>query len=263
MFFDIKLELKNIILNTPSISSTYLRSHPNSKYTIDIIIDEIFYFLRSGTSWRFLSSPIKSKTLFWHFNNFCKSNIFAKLFSKIKNIYLKSFCPSTFLIDSTPVHNKFGVTKIGRNKFYKNKKITKISLLSDVNGFPLSVFFMKGNKHDNTLFKKHINDLLIITPKRNNKKILADKGYSSYCNYQYLDSNNIKHIIPPRKNMKIAKNYFYDSSEYIKRIKIEHIFARLKLFKRIDNRYDKYMINFSSFVFLGFSIIATNIFNKT
>ena len=261
MNFDIKIEFKNIVLNSPAISSTFLKTHPNSKYSLDLIIDEIFYVLKSGVSWRTLRSPINSNTLFWHFSNFSKANIFSKLFAKIKSIYLKTFFPSVFLIDSTPITNKFGITKIGRNKFYKNKKITKISLLSDINGFPLSVFFMKGNYHDNSTFKKHIDDLLFIIPKRN-KQILADKGYSSYYNYNYLASKNITHIIPPKKNMKIAKDYLYDQSKYIKRIKIEHIFARLKTFKRVHIRYDKKMPNFSAFTYLGFSIIATNIFNK-
>ena len=50
MVFDIKLELKNTILNSPSISSTYLYSHPNSKYNIDTVIDELLYFLKAGIS---------------------------------------------------------------------------------------------------------------------------------------------------------------------------------------------------------------------
>jgi transposase len=120
---------------------------------------------------------------------------------------------------------------------------------------------MKGNKHDISVFTKHIDDLLIIVPKRN-KKILADKGYSSKFNYDYLDSLNISHIIPPRKNMKIYDSYLFDKSEYIKRIKIEHIFGRLKLFNRINNRFEKKLRNFSSFVFLAFSIIGQNIINK-
>ena len=91
---------------------------------------------------------------------------------------------------------------------------------------------------------------------------MADKGYSSSANYNLLDILNINHIIPPRKNMKIVKTYTFNKNNYKKRIKIEHIFARLKMFKHIDHRYDKYLRNFSGFVFLAFSIIAVNILNK-
>jgi hypothetical protein len=50
MNFDIKIEFKNIVLNSPVISSTFLKTHPNSKYSLDLIIDEIFYVLKSGVS---------------------------------------------------------------------------------------------------------------------------------------------------------------------------------------------------------------------
>lgn len=261
MKFDVKNEIINIILNNKYLSSSFTSSHPNSKYSLSLIIDEILYILKSGVSWRNSRSTINYKTLFFYFNKFSKFKIFHSLFAKLKRLYLRTFFPDTFIIDSTSITNKFGVNKIGRNKFYKNKFITKISLLTDINGFPISSFFLKGNKHDNSSFIKHIDELLIIIPK-NKKHILADKGYSSKSNYNYLDSNNITHIIPPRKNMKIYNSYHYDKNEYIKRIKTEHIFGRLKLFRRIDKRYEKTLKNFSSFVFLGFVIIGTNIFNK-
>ena len=165
------------------------------------------------------------------------------------------------LIDSSVIFNKNGKTKLGRNKFYKNKKATKLSLMTDSNGFPLSVLFMKSNYHDNTVFERHIQDALILMPNKN-KTVLADKAYSSYKNYKLLEKNNIKHIIPPRKNMKIAKTYTFDKKVYIKRNKIENVFAILKNYKRINCRYDKYIKTFSRFIYLALSIFAINIINK-
>jgi len=164
-------------------------------------------------------------------------------------------------IDSTIIYNKNGTNKIGRNKFYKNKKTPKISLMTDMNGFPLSILFMKGNYHDNTVFEKHIRDAIIITPKIK-KTIIADKAYSSLKNYKLLDDKNFNHILPPRNNMKIAKTYVYDKDTYKKRIKIEHIFGRLKLFRRINQRNDKLLRNFSGFSYLALSSIVINILNN-
>lgn len=263
MNFDIKLELKKIILKSKHLKNSFNKQHSNSKYSIDLIIDELMYFLKSGVSWRMLRSTINYKTLFWHYSRFVENNIFLKLFNKIKNVYINNFIYDncSLLVDSTIIYNKYGINKIGRNKFYKNKKVTKISLMTDVNGFPLSVLFMKGNYHDNTTFNRHIKDALIILSNKK-LKILADKAYSSKNNYDLLNSNNISHIIPPRRNMKIAKTYNYDVNEYIKRIKIEHIFSRLKMFKRINMRYDKFISNFAGFVQLALSIIAINIMIK-
>ena len=133
--------------------------------------------------------------------------------------------------------------------------------MTDINGFPLSVLFMKGNYHDITVFNKHIRDALIIIPNKK-IKVIADKAYSSKNNYSLLESKNIEHIIPPRKNMKLAKTYKYDKNEYSKRIKIEQIFARLKLYKRINTRYDKTLRNFSGFIYIALSFIAINILKK-
>jgi putative transposase len=260
MTIDIKNELKNIILNTTILKNTYNKTHTNTKYTLDLIITEICYFLKSGVSWRNLRSKINYKTLYWHYTNFVKYNVFIKLFNQIKLVYLKKYKyrDATLLIDSTCINNKYGINKIGRNKFYKNKKVTKISLMTDINGFPLSILFMKGNYHDNNAFDKHVRDALIIMPK-NKKTIMADKAYSSHKNYELLDFNNIKHIIPPRSNMKLAKTYKYSKKEYIKRIKIEHIFGRLKTFRRFNVRYEKLLRNFSGFIHLSLSYIAVNI----
>lgn len=221
MTVDIKSLLKNTILASGKLRNTYIKKHSNTKYTLDVIIEEILYFLKSGVSWRMLRSPINYKTLHWHFSQFVKNNIFLKVFKKIKKIYLKQYLQEeqTLYIDSTIIYNKNGINKIGRNKFYKNKNATKISLMCDSYGFPLSIFFMKGNYHDNSIFNKHIKDAKVIIPDIK-KTIIADKAYASNKNYELLNNNNFNHIIPPRKNMKLASTYKYNKEQYIKRIKL-------------------------------------------
>ena len=106
--FDIKIELKNIILSSTKIKDTYIKKHSNSKYSLELIINEILYFLKSGVSWRMLRSPINYKTLYWHYTQFVKNNIFERLFSKIKKDYLNKYIPEqqTLYIDSTIIYNK-------------------------------------------------------------------------------------------------------------------------------------------------------------
>ena len=193
MNLDIIIELKNIILSTDKLKDTYLKKHSNTKYSLHQIITEILYFLKSGVSWRMLRSPINYKTLYWHYSLFIKYNIFLKLFNRVKKLYLNLHLSEThtMYIDSTIIYNKNGINKIGRNKFYKNKinkigrnkfyknkNTTKISLMTDKNGFPLSIIFMKGNYHDNSVFEKHIKDAKLIVTKQK-KTIIADKTYSA------------------------------------------------------------------------------------
>ena len=208
-------------------------------------------------------TTVKPKTLYWHYSELVKHNIFGRTFNKIKNKYLKlsNQTNSYVLIDASIIYNRNGINKIGRNKFYKNKNSTKISLATDVNGIPLSVFFMKGNYHDNKVFGNHINDI-IKTKKIKNTKVLADKGYSAEKNYKLLDDSKIKHIIPPRKNMKIYKTYKYDKTEYKKRIIVENTFAIIKNHKRNVLRMDKLIRNFEGFVYLSIILRISNKINK-
>ena len=62
--------------------------------------------------------------------------------------------------------------------------------------------------------------------------------------------------------MKMALTYIYNKEEYKKRIKIEHIFGRLKMYKRIEQRNDKLSKNYKGFTLLAFSWIPLNILNS-
>ena len=261
MTIDIRSEIKHIVLRTKKLQQTYSKKHNNSKYSLDMVIDEILYFFKSGVSWRLLRSPINYKTLYWHYKGFIKNDIFKKVYSRIRTKYLKIIKKTnkvTVLIDSTIIYNKYGINKIGRNKFYKNKKVTKLSLMTDINGFPLSILFMKGNYHDVRVFHKHVRDAFVLLP-NNDLKVIADKGYATKKNYSLLDSNNVEHVIPPRKNMKIYDSYKYSSTEYKKRIKIEQIFGRLKFNKRLCCRYEKLLRSYSNFVYLALLTTSINI----
>ncbi len=262
--FDIKQSLHSLIMNTKELSRTFSIKHPNSKYHLSTIIDDILYVLKTGISWRNLRSSINWHTVLHYYNLFVKFNIFEKLFKLFRKRYIHSFLSDsnvTLLIDSTIIYNRYGRTKLGRNKFYKNKRCSKLSLLTDQHGIPLSIFLIKGNYHDNSTFVSHINDAIIML-KNKKLKVLADKGYSSKLNYQLLDSKNITHIIPPTKNMKLHSTYTYSKDEYKKRIKIENIFAYLKKFRRIDCRYDKFVKNYKGFLYLSLSFCISNIVHR-
>ena len=122
--------LKNVILNDCNIKQYYIKSFPNSKYTLDEIIRGILYVLKTGISWRdFIHPSIHWNSLFFHFNRFVKNNIFKStylsLLSSITNI------SNVHIIDSSFIPTKFGLHNISRNKYYKSKNGYKISLIID------------------------------------------------------------------------------------------------------------------------------------
>jgi transposase len=118
--------IKDIIKNNKRLNNRYFKCHPNSRYKIDDILDDILYVLKTGISWRDIRSHINWNTLYQHFKGMIDEKIFFKLFKVLQKRYLKSNYINTLIIDSSFIPNKYGRDKISRNKFYKNKKGNKI-----------------------------------------------------------------------------------------------------------------------------------------
>ncbi len=251
-FFDQYMLLAiNTIKKNKHLSNTYNTKHLNSKYSLEEILKEIFYVLRTGVPWRLLRSPINWKTIYWHFSRFKKHQIFQKTFNKlIKNNYTMN--NNIIITDTTFIYNKFGKNKISRNKYFKNKKCNKLSIITDDIGVPLSVYINKGSIHDLHYLTKHTNDIITITK---NKKtlLLADKCYESIKMRNALDKLNITLMIQKKKRAKA--NYYYDKYIYKKRIIVENTFQKLKNFRRVMIRYDKLFSTYKEFCFIAASII--------
>lgn len=217
------------------------------------MILDILYILKTGICWRNIKSHINWNTLYWHYKKFIKFDIFKKTYlalvhkcNKIGNIHI---------IDSTFIVNKFGKNKIARNTFYKSKNGNKISLIIDSNGIPLSVLVKNGNVHDTNFINDHINDMFYISKKYLSKPkyFLADKGYESKNIRNILRNHKYDVYIPKKKNAKYI--YPFDNVMYKMRIKIEHVFARLKLFRRLQIRYDSLLKNYCGFLYFGMIIL--------
>lgn len=94
---------KNTILTSKTIGKNYKHTYPNSKYTLNDIINELIYVLKTGLSWRMLRSDINSKTLYWHFQRFIDANIFERLFKHLRNLFIKNNSTDIQIIDAKNV----------------------------------------------------------------------------------------------------------------------------------------------------------------
>ena len=86
--FDIKKSLIHIILSNKLFFNTFSKKHSNSKYSLDIIIDDIIYVLKTGISWRHLRSSVNWHTVYRYYSLFVKYNIFLRLFRSFQKKYL-------------------------------------------------------------------------------------------------------------------------------------------------------------------------------
>ncbi len=139
--------IKDVILRDTVLNKKYTSNHPRTKYTLDDILADILYVLKTGLPWRSMRSHIHWNTLYHHFKDIVNMNIFGKLFAVLKRKYLNKRLIDTLIVDTSFIPNKYGRNKIARNKFYKNKRGNNISLITDINGIPLSVVINKGTVH--------------------------------------------------------------------------------------------------------------------
>jgi len=252
--------LKETILKNKIIGHTYINIYGNTKYSLDDILNEIIYVLKTGVSWRQLRSSINYNTLFWHFNRFVKNNIFKSAYDNLYNYYLtKIKSINGIIIDSSFVQNKLG-KNFPRNKYFKNKKCIKISLLTDLNKIPFSILLKNGNLHDATIFEFHKKDIQKYKKKFiNNIYFLADKGYISKKIKNYCTENKINYLVPNKKNAK-NKVIFNDAEKllYRKRTQIERLFGNIKQFRRIQCVFESNLKSYLNFLYLALFILLYN-----
>ena len=166
--------------------------------------------------------------------------------------------------DTTFFQNQYGVEGIGRNKFYHNKKGTKLSTIVDINGITIAALLVSGNMNDSITVDETLDNLLIETKTVEYKEFnkyrqyfLADKGY---------DTKHIRNIVTEKgytpiidhnnRNTKdIAKIKKLNEQEkpiYNKRVIVEQSYSWLKKNTRLECRREKKLSMFSGFIFLAF-----------
>lgn len=246
----------------------YNFTHPNQKYSLQCILQSILFILKTGMSLNDFEiiGKINKKTLYNHLKFFMENEIFKLAYIEILNKYFKfNKCQKLKFqsIDSSFIPNQYGIENIGRNKYYKNKKGYKLSLITDVNGIPFSLLVEKGSKNDAKMIDDHLNNLLIVTNSnqyRNHNRykqyLLGDKmydtkefrekvtnkGYSCIIDYNKRNTKDVNKI----KKLKKKEKY-----KYKKRIIIENCFSWLKKNKRIKEINEKKMSAYISFVYLA------------
>jgi hypothetical protein len=259
-------KLKKNINKTP-LKSSYNFTYKTQKYKLEDILNHILIILKKGFVWRDLDliKNIKWNTVYKHFKKLSKYNIFKDTYSDLLKLYFYK-TPSKKLkiidTDTTVISNKNGSEKVGKNKLYKNKKVTKLSVITDNNKIPILANIYSGNIYDSKILLDQlqnnqfiINNILI----KKIKFIVADKGYDSKQLKEFIKNKYNSILITPQNRRNIKNPLLIRSltPEYKKmynnRVKIENFFGTLKRsFKRITERYDKKSYIFESFIFFAF-----------
>ena len=130
------------------------------------------------------------------------------------------------IVDATHVKIEKNIKSMCYTGF-KNDCTVKFQIGISSKSKILTVDSCEGSIHDFELFK-HSSLLQYV---RNESLIIADKGYTGMSKYH----DNC--LIPIKKNEK-SRNF--NSSLYNIRIKVEHVFSRLKVFKTLSSVFRSY-----------------------
>ncbi len=139
-----------------------------------------------------------------------------------------------------------GGSAVGKSKKGKG---TKIMTIADRSGLPVAAWISSASPAEVTLVEETIDaSFLRVAPDR----LIGDKAYESDALDQRLwNERKIELIAPHRSNRKHKTQDGRPLRRYVRRWKVERLFAGLQNFRRIVTRYKRHPENFQGFVHLG------------
>jgi hypothetical protein len=268
---NIVYKINNLINKNNKLNKIFNYKTKYRKYSNKTLIKCIINILKDGISFRSIGKykKIKWQTIYKFYYKLIQNNVIKIIFDNIVDNYKKKILKNNiFITDTTLIPNKLGINHIGYNPQYPKHKTSKISIISDINGIPLNICCSDGSTNDSKIlynqlddFKNSNSDLL-----NNNNILLGDAGYDSNKIREKLNNIKFGKLLAARNKRNIKNKYKLELIKLSpeekkllkKRIKIEHINAQLKQYKRISIRYDKYISNYINFVYLAcINIIIT------
>ena len=223
--------------------------HIKNEQAVRKFIEAVWYIIRSGCQWRLLPYYYgKWRTVHKRFKTWSDKKRWKSIME-----YCIDVDEEYAIIDATIVRShacSSGFYKYTSHKEALGRSVggfsTKIHALVDSLGNPLKFILTPGNKHDITEAKNILKD-------SNSSYVLADRGYISKTFKSFIESKNASLIIPPKLNTKNPQ--FYDKIIYKERHLVENFFSKIKHFRRIFSRFDKYADVFLSCLYFAGTLI--------
>lgn len=149
---------------------------------------------------------------------------------------------------------------------------TKIHALTDQREAPVTIRLTAGQAGDNPQLVPLLDDYAAARhsqgPSTRDMRLLGDKAYSHPSTRTELRARRIKHTIPERKDQ-IARRKAkgsaggrppgFDAALYGLRNTVERGFNRLKQWRGVATRYDKYALTYLGGVLLACAVIHTRV----
>ena len=131
---------------------------------------------------------------------------------------------------------------------------TKLHLVVDGNGTPLSAIVTAGQAHESKSLEPVLEAVRLKRPgrgrpRRRPRRLAGDKGYSYRRVRRYLRRRGIVAVIPTRSDQR--RNPRFDKEAYRRRNVVERCVSWLKESRRLATRHEKLAVNYLAMVKLA------------
>lgn len=131
---------------------------------------------------------------------------------------------------------------------------TKVHVKAEGLGKPMHFVLTPGERHDTVAFSALVTGGKVKRQQRGKRKhrsryLVGDKAYSSQNIRKLLRRKGTTPVIPKRSNQKRRSRF--NRGLYRERNRVERLINRLKQYRRIATRYEKYAINYLAMLMIG------------
>ena len=215
-------------------------------------VDAVHWIMRTGAQWRDLPGEFgKWNTIFKHFARWSDKGVWSNLHEH----FIEEPDIEWLLIDSTVTRahpSAAGAPKKngGQTEQALGKSVggfsTKIHAMVDALGNPLRLLLTGGQRGDAT-------QAIPLLEGFDFSYVLADRAYDTNDILDFIAQNDAEAIIPAKKNRVIQREI--DWHTYKERHLVECFMNKIKQYRRIFSRFEKYASRYMSFLSFASALI--------
>lgn len=220
------------------------------------VLTGIFFVLTTGCQWRRMPREFGHPSVVYkYFRNWVKAGIFDKIWTEALKIYdsKKGIDWSWQSIDGSNKKSQFGKENVDFNPKEKNKGGSKVMVLTDKKGIPLSTIVVPANCHESQLLEETLGNIRCERPhpREGIQNLCGDKAYDSVWCRESADEYGYRHHFRYRRE-KTPKRLRYKPKRWV----VERTHAWLNRFRRIIIRWDVISASYEAFISLACASIT-------